>query len=443
MGYENTQSSFNEGNENEQFTRNLAANLLDNSSALEQDESYSSADTSCSSSRVLAFKTKAPAPAEGYQNGLKVLYTQNRSAATKVKSTRHIPSAPERILDAPGLVDDYYVNTLDWGCGNMLAIGLGNAVYTWNPVTTAAELLFTCPNPDDSVCSVSWIKEGGGYLAIGTASNEVLLWDVGKGKQIRKMAGHSARVSSLDWNPTQGHLLSSGSRDSTVVNHDVRVKEHAVHLLQGHTQEVCGLKWSPDGSMLASGGNDNLLCLWDMHASAASGERVWAPKHVLTEHQAAVKALAWCPWQRGLLASGAGTADRTIKLWNSASGALLQSTDSGSQVTALAWNPHERELLSSHGFSQNQLTLWKYPTMTKIKEFTGHTSRVLHLGVSPDGSTVVSAGADESMRFWRVFGEPRAKDGAEGGVGGAQGSGAGGAGGPPSPTAGLRGMHIR
>ena len=49
------------------------------------------------------------------------------------------------------------------------------------------------------------------------------------------------------------------------------------------------------------------------------------------------------------------------------------------QVCALQWNPHERELLSSHGFSQNQLCLWKYPSMVKMAEFTGHTARVLHL----------------------------------------------------------------
>ena len=36
------------------------------------------------------------------------------------------------------------------------------------------------------------------------------------------------------------------------------------------------------------------------------------------------------------------------------------------QVCALAWNRHERELLSSHGFSQNQLCLWRYPSMTKV-----------------------------------------------------------------------------
>ncbi len=41
--------------------------------------------------------------------------------------------------------------------------------------------------------------------------------------------------------------------------------------------------------------------------------------------------------------------------------------------------------------------------MTKMKELKGHTSRVLHLATSPDGSMVCSAAADETLRFWNVF----------------------------------------
>lgn len=44
--------------------------------------------------------------------------------------------------------------------------------------------------------------------------------------------------------------------------------------------------------------------------------------------------------------------------------------------------------------------------MAKVGEFNGHTSRVLHLAQSPDGTSVCSAAADETLRFWRVFGEP-------------------------------------
>lgn len=66
---------------------------------------------------------------------------------------------------------------------------------------------------------------------------------------------------------------------------------------------------------LASGGNDNLLMVWD-----AASDR---PAHRITAHQAAVKALAWCPFQANLLATGGGTADRTIKFHNTHTGRLL------------------------------------------------------------------------------------------------------------------------
>jgi hypothetical protein len=46
-------------------------------------------------------------------------------------------------------------------------------------------------------------------------------------------------------------------------------------------------------------GNDNLLCIWELGNDQ--------PRLRRAEHTAAVKALAWCPWQSNLLASGGGT----------------------------------------------------------------------------------------------------------------------------------------
>ena len=42
--------------------------------------------------------------------------------------------------------------------------------------------------------------------------------------------------------------------------------------------------------------------------------------------------------------------------------------------------------------------------MARVKDLKGHTGRVLSLCVSPDGSTALSAGADETLRFWECFG---------------------------------------
>jgi len=332
-----------------------------------------------------------------FDNGLQHLYSANGTGARPKKALRYIPQAAERILDAPELLDDYYLNLLDWSSSNSVAIALGTHVYLWNASSgEVSQLCETQAGTDDHVTSVSWAADGK-HCAVGTSHAEVQIWDVTRKRCVRRMRGHSARVGSLSWN---GSLLATGGRDSAVLVHDVRIREHLTATLGSHSQEVCGLKWSPSGTQLASGGNDNLLHIYDA-ASISRGTHV----HRLTEHCAGVKALAWCPFQANLLASGGGTADRCIKFWNSNTGACLNSIDTHSQVCALQWNPLEREILSSHGYSQNQLCLWKYPSMTKMAEFSGHSARVLHMATSPDGSTVVSAAADETIRFWRAFGD--------------------------------------
>ncbi|KAF0689567.1 Aste57867_18986 [Aphanomyces stellatus] len=363
--------------------------------------------------RILAFKEKAvPARDDplSFQGALNLLYNHkggNRGVIEKIKAARHIPAAPTKVLDAPELMDDYYLNLLSWGSNNVLAVALGPSLYLWNAASGEIDELMSLDG-DDYISSVAWIQEGN-TLAIGTSQSTVQLWDAGATRHLRTLRGHTMRVGALSWNQ---HVLSSGSRDTTIKHHDVRIQSHLISTLAGHDQEVCGLAWSPDGTKLASGGNDNALCVWN-HMQTR-------PLHKLTQHVAAVKALAWCPWERHVLASGGGTADRTIKLWNVQSGSLLQSMDTGSQVCALLWSSGgaEKELLSSHGYAQNELCLWEYPSMVKIKELTGHTARVLHLAASPDRTTVVSGAADETLRFWNIFAPPPTSSAGDGKTGG-------------------------
>ncbi|XP_028401139.1 cell division cycle protein 20 homolog [Dendronephthya gigantea] len=348
--------------------------------------------------KILTYSNKAPVPREGYLNDLRVLYCQNKTPGTSAKkNSRFISPAPERILDAPDLIDDYYLNLLDWSCNNHLAVALGGFVYIWDAGTGSIQQLCQMDSPECYVGSVSWIKEGR-YLGIGNSDGAVQLWDVEQQKRVRKMTGHAARVGSLSWN---SFILTSGSRSGAIHHHDVRVADDHVATLACHTQEVCGLKWSRDGKYLASGGNDNLLLIWDTNVSSSGDMN--SPLFTLTDHQAAVKALDWCPFQRNVIASGGGTADRHIRFWNAATGTCLNAIDTKSQVCSIIWSNNYKELVSSHGYAQNQLTIWKYPSMSKVTELTGHSCRVLHMVLSPDGQTVISASADETLRLWKCF----------------------------------------
>ena len=118
-----------------------------------------------------------------------------------------------------------------------------------------------------------------------------------------------------------------------------------------------------------AGGNDNTLCVWDIAGSNIRSDRrsyggvnrtntsmssvgsdetfvdgygqlgdsgsTLSPLFKFNDHLAAVKAVAWSPHQNGLLASGGGTADRTIRYWNTLTGECLHTVDTGSQVGVL------------------------------------------------------------------------------------------------------------
>ncbi|CAH8315365.1 unnamed protein product [Eruca vesicaria subsp. sativa] len=315
-----------------------------------------------------------------------------------IKASRKVSRSPYKVLDAPALQDDFYLNLVDWSAQNVLAVGLGNCVYLWNACSSKVTKLCDL-GADDSVCSVGWAFRGT-HLAVGTSSGKVQIWDASRCKRTRTMEGHRQRVGALAWGSS---VLSSGSRDKSILQRDIRCQEDHVSKLSGHKSEVCGLKWSYDNRELASGGNDNRLFVWNQHSTQ--------PVLKYSEHTAAVKAIAWSPHVHGLLASGGGTADRCIRFWNTSTNTHLSSIDTCSQVCNLAWSKNVNELVSTHGYSQNQIIVWKYPTMSKIATLTGHTYRVLYLAVSPDGQTIVTGAGDETLRFWNVFPSPKSQVG--------------------------------
>eukprot|EP00198_Chlamydomonas_reinhardtii_P008278 XP_001697615.1 activator and specificity factor for anaphase promoting complex [Chlamydomonas reinhardtii] len=285
--------------------------------------------------------------------------------ASPRRAQRRIARAPFKVLDAPSLADDFYLNLVDWSSQN---------------VTKLCDLA-----PADSVCSVEWSCRGT-YLSVGTNSGKVQIWDVAKLKLLRTMDGHRARVGTQAWG---SHVLCSGSRDRHILQRDIRCPEHFTAKLVGHRSEVCGLKWSPDDRQLASGGNDNQLYIWSLASSS--------PQIKFSDHTAAVKRAGQRRRHRGPL-------HPLLEHLQRHRHQLHRHRQPGVHIS---WSKNVNEIVSTHGYSQNQVIIWKYPNMAKLATLTGHTLRVLYLAVSPDGQTIVTGAGDETLRFWSVF--PSAK----------------------------------
>lgn len=308
------------------------------------------------------------------------------------KKARILPSYAQRILDAPEIVDDFYLNVIDYSVDDIMAVGLDKNVYLWNKRTGEINELLCARGMDDNyVTSVSWTANGK-YLAVGTFESHVQIWDVESTRQIRNMDGHLSRVPSLSWN---SYILTSGGRDSNIIDHDVRIKDHLIWERGGHTSEICGLKWNPNGSLLASGENNNKFNIWD--------NRKLSPLYTMTEHSSAVKALCWNPLNNNILCSSGGMMDKSIRMWNAQTGSCINKADVSGPTTAIVWSKSGEELATSHGYPNNQISVWSYPKLTKLGDIMGHTKRILSMALSSNGSTLISASSDETIRFWEIW----------------------------------------
>ena len=93
-----------------------------------------------------------------------------------VSKIRKIAPMPFRVLDAPNLCDDFYLNLVDWSQQNALAVALGQTVFIWNANTSSVTQLVDL-GERNRVTSVSWSQRGS-HLSVGTLDGQVQIWDI-------------------------------------------------------------------------------------------------------------------------------------------------------------------------------------------------------------------------------------------------------------------------
>ncbi|PKI72359.1 hypothetical protein CRG98_007229, partial [Punica granatum] len=167
FGLEEKQSPGKQGG-NEAYSRMLKAELF-------------GADFACSSPagqgspmspNMLRFKTDSSGPNSPYSPSILGQDSGfSNEASTPPKPPRKVPKTPHKVLDAPSLQDDFYLNLVDWSSQNVLAVGLGTSVYLWSASNSKVTKLCDL-GPNDGVCSVQWTREGS-CISVGTNLGQV------------------------------------------------------------------------------------------------------------------------------------------------------------------------------------------------------------------------------------------------------------------------------
>ncbi len=79
-----------------------------------------------------------------------------------------------------------------------------------------------------------------------------------------------------------------------------------------------------------------------------------------------------------------GSGDRTVRLWDTAMGAALQTLDGHTDsVWSVAFSPNGKQVVSGSG--DRMVRLWDAATGATLQTLEGHTSWVSSVAFSPDG----------------------------------------------------------
>ncbi|KAG9395366.1 WD domain G-beta repeat [Carpediemonas membranifera] len=325
------------------------------------------------------------------------------------------------------IVDDYYLNVVDWAAGNFV-IGHDQCVTVLSEdglSKVAIRLLPSVPPPHhrrlEAVTAVAASKDGQ-YIAVATSLSTLCLLSVSTHTLLFRTQLNCGRIPSLSFRPCS-KVLSVGTRRGVVftfnVNRmivlaarmtkrlvnasDLMTSDILLHEARAHDAEVCGVRWSEDGSYLATGGNDARVFVWRSPHVTPQAEPV-----KLVGHKAAVKAFAWSHASPHYLATGGGSSDGKLRIWDVRTGAMLAEVATRSQLCSIAWSERTNALCVGHGFSSNSVTRWEFdifqgPSAIKqVGVVATHGGRVMFLG--SDGKRVASGSSDGTIRVWSLFG---------------------------------------
>ncbi|GMR33236.1 hypothetical protein PMAYCL1PPCAC_03431 [Pristionchus mayeri] len=254
------------------------------------------------------------------------------------------------------------VTTMDWHSrDDLLATGCYDGLARlWD---TTGRLLKTLEAHDGPILGVRFNEIGDRLVTAGGANKSAVVWDMKTLEQTQAFTGYTAL--DVDWISNDkfvtcsidsdlnvhvvgekgGKKLKGHTSEVNVVRYDkhsdriascsddmtIRVWDlHAdmddalMTVVKAHDKAVYTIRWAPAGRLIASGGFDNMVCLWDIRTQQQIKK--------LEKHSEAVYSVNFSPDSRFLASAGF---DRTIFFWDMRTHEVVLSYSRGEDITGI------------------------------------------------------------------------------------------------------------
>lgn len=247
------------------------------------------------------------------------------------------------------------------------------------------------PGHTSAVETVAYSKDGK-FLISGSWDNTARLYTVDTGGAItysKTFTGHFAAVTAVAIN-YQSTMVATGSKDFTIRVYDI-ASGKLLFVSRDHKEAISNLVFDPAGLFLFSSSHDGSIRLYDVvnfennkvERSLAFGTKI--NDFVLSTAKGAF-----------LVASSKPVIEQITLKKN----VTKTFTGHTSGVNCLDLSPNRKMLAS--GSDDKSIIIWDMATATVIKKLTGHAWKVTSVQFSPDGKYLVSTCNTGEIKLWNL-----------------------------------------
>jgi WD40 repeat protein len=220
-------------------------------------------------------------------------------------------------------------------------------------------------------------------------SGAVKLWNLRTGQEISRLKGDTSWVQSIAISPN-GQLLASGSGDTIKLWNLGTGRE--IGVLKGHNSWVRTVAFSPHGQILASGSDDATIKLWHLRTGKELG--------TLKGHTRPIHSVVFACAGHLAVRDRAGKRDADFE---ELAFSVNDSQASAAPVVNSFFNNQEQgvgQILASSS-DDRRVKLWDTSTGQELCTFTGHSSWMHAIALSPDEQILASGSSDSLIYIWQ------------------------------------------
>jgi WD40 repeat protein len=236
-------------------------------------------------------------------------------------------------------------------------------------------------------------------LALGDRRGNLWVRRVADGRLLNHFSGHIGLVSPVRFS-ADGRFLAGGFRRGWTADLSIWDLEHnrpVLRLPEGLYADA--VDFSPDSRLVAAGRADGSIRLYELRSGAETVGIPPGPRPPSLQFDPRPAYLQFDPHGRRLAVTSLDS--RSVQILDAATGAVVTTLGSPTQIRDVAWHPH-RNLLAGAGDNWH-VYVWNVDSPERpLARLEGHHGEVTRVGFTQGGELLVSGGWDQTVRLWNL-----------------------------------------